>query len=73
VIATVSADFAVSAMLAGTAPSHLEQVTHSGALPDLGKFKINMYMTDARKGPVLQKLADLLRTAYQAPQMALTA
>ena len=73
VTATVSADFALLSMLSGTAPSYLEQVQHGGALPDLGIFNINLYMTDAPKGQVLNDLAGLLRTAYRAPQLALTA
>ena len=73
VTATVSADFALLSMLSGTAPSYLEQVQHGGALPDLGIFNINLYMTDAPKGQVLNDLAGLLRTAYRVPQLALTA
>lgn len=73
VTATVSADFALLSMLSGTAPPHLEQVQHGGALPDLGTFNINLYMTDAPKGQVLTDLAGLLRTAYQSPPLALTA
>ncbi|MEO0945030.1 MAG: LysR substrate-binding domain-containing protein, partial [Pseudomonadota bacterium] len=73
VTATVSADFALLSMLSGTAPSYLEQVQHGGALPDLGTFNINLYMTDVPKGQVLNDLAGLLRTAYGVPQLALTA
>lgn len=73
VTATTSADFAVLSMLAGTAPPQLEQVAHGGVLPDLGTFNINLFVTDAQKGQVLTDLADLVRQAYRAPQLALTA
>lgn len=72
VTATASADFAVLSMLAGTAPPQLEQIAHHGALPDLGSFNINLFVTDAPKGQVLSDLASLIRNAYQAPQLALT-
>lgn len=73
VTATVSADFAVLSMLDGTAPPQLERVAHGGTLPDLGTFKINMYVTDLAKGAVLQDLAELLRQSYRGPHLALTA
>ena len=72
VVATASADFAVLSMLAGTAPPQLEQVPHQGALPDLGTFNINLFVSDAPKGQVLDDLADLIRSAYRAPHLALT-
>ena len=71
--ATVSADFAVIAQLQGTAVPQLEPVQHGGALPDLGGFKINMYLTEAPRGEVLQALADMVRRSYMAPHLALTA
>ena len=51
--ATVSADIAIIAQLAGTAVPQLEPIAHHGALPDLGTFQINMYVSDAPKGEVL--------------------
>ncbi len=71
--ATVSADIAVIAQLQGTAMPQIEPIPHGGVLPDLGEFRVNMYMTDAPRGEVLQVLADLVRRAYMAPQLALTA
>lgn len=72
VTATASADFALLSMLDGTAPPQLAKVAHGGALPDLGRFNINMYVTDFAKGAVLDDLADLIRNAYRGPQLALT-
>lgn len=71
--ATVSADIAIIAQLQGTAVPQLEPVPHGGALPDLGSFRINMYVTEAPRGDVLHVLADLVRRSYMAPQLALTA
>lgn len=71
--ATVSADFAVIAQLQGTAVPQLEAVHHGGDLPDLSAFKINMYLTEAPRGEVLQVLADMVRRSYMAPHLALTA
>ena len=73
VTATASADFAVLSMLDGTSPPQLDRVPHNGTLPDLGSFKINMYARDAVQNEVQEDLISLIRQAYQAPQLALTA
>ena len=73
VTATVSADFAVLSMLDGTSPPQLERVPHNGSSPDLGSFKINLYAREGSQSEVQDDLIDLLRRAYQAPQLALTA
>lgn len=70
--ATVSADIAVIAQLAGSAAPQLEQVPHGGSMPDLGAFNINLYVTDAPKGAVLEDLAQLVRRSYQTTTLALT-
>lgn len=70
--ATVSADFAVIAQLSGAAAPQLEQVSHGGELPDLGSFSINLYVSDAPKGAVLDDLAHLVRRSYQGASLALT-
>ena len=71
--ATVSADIAVIAQLAGTAVPQVEQINHGGSLPDLGAFKINLYVSDTGKGDVLQLLARFLRRSFMTPSLALTA
>lgn len=71
--ATVSGDIAVNTQLAGSTIPQLEPIPHGGALPDLGTFCINMYVSDAPKGDVLGDLADLVRRSYMAPNLALTA
>ncbi len=70
--ATVTADLAVQAQLAGSAPQ-LQQVPHGGVLPDLGTRKINLYVAHPAKSEVLHDLANLVRRSYQAPTLALTA
>lgn len=70
--ATVTADLAIQALLAGTAP-HLLPVPQGAALPALGTRKINLYVAKAAKGEILAELADLVRRAYRAPALALTA
>ena len=70
--ATVSADIAIIAQLAGSAAPQLEQVPHAGALPDLVTFKINLYISDVPKGDVLDDLAELVRRSFKTPALALT-
>lgn len=71
--ATVAADLAVAAYLKGTAAEQMVPIAHNGALPDLGTRKINLYCSDVAANPTLSDLADLVRRAYHAPQLALTA
>lgn len=70
--ATVSADLAVAAYLKGTV-QQLAPIPHGGALPDLGTRKINLYSGDVAASPGLADLAELVRRAYRAPQLSLTA
>lgn len=70
--ATVSADLAVAAYLRGSA-QQLMPIAHGGALPDLGTRKINLYAGDATQNPGLGDLIALIRRAYTAPALALTA
>ncbi len=70
--ATVAADLAVAAYLKGTAAEQMVPIAHNGALPDLGTRKINLYCSDTASSPTLKDLADLIRRAYQVPQLALT-
>jgi DNA-binding transcriptional LysR family regulator len=62
--ATVSADMAVHAMMAGMHPPYLEAIEHGGALPELPTQHINLYVSDGAAGQVQDTLADLLRAAY---------
>ncbi len=63
--ATVSADLAVTAMIEGTANAHMEQIAHAGALPELKRQKINMYLGELAQGEVSMGMADLLRKHFR--------
>ena len=62
--ATVSADLAVSAMIAGTEPPQLSVVDHGGDLPELGTQKICMYRQDRGAGQVMERMAEMLRLGF---------
>lgn len=64
--ASVSADLAVHTVLAGSEAPYLERIAHGGALPDLARTKINLYVADPAHSPVVAVLADLIRRAYAA-------
>lgn len=70
--ATVSADLAIMAQLAGTAIGELTPIQHGGALPELGSNCINLYLNDAKRSEVVDALADLVRRSYQSTPLALT-
>mgnify|MGYP006274032655 CR=1 FL=1 len=62
--ATVSADLAVTTMLEGTEPAHLECIP-PGALPDLAVQKINLYRNPRSASPeIAHALCGLLRQGY---------
>ncbi|KNG92555.1 LysR family transcriptional regulator [Pseudaestuariivita atlantica] len=63
--ATVSADLAVTAALAGTEPPQLSPVPAGGGLPDLPEQSINMYVSETG-GAVVRALSDMIRSAYAA-------
>ena len=62
--ASVSADLAVHSMLAGSEPQHLERISHGGALPDLGRMNVNLYVAEPAHSPAVAELADLIRRAF---------
>lgn len=62
--ACVSADLAVYTVLAGSEPPYVEQVFHGGALPDLARQKVNIYVADPAHSPAVEALAALIRQAY---------
>lgn len=65
--ASVSADLAVHTALEGSEPPYLERIQHDGALPDLPSSRVNLYVSDVTRGPVTERLADLIRQAYRMP------
>lgn len=62
--ATIGADLAVCAVIAGTEPPHLVPIPHGGALPELPDTLINMYGAGQTQSVVVRALAELLRQAY---------
>lgn len=62
--ATVSADLAVHANIAGNSSPYLERIDHGGALPDLTDIMINMYTASRPEQPLAEKLASFVRDAY---------
>ena len=64
--ATLSADLAVHAMVAGSEPRHLARIAHGGALPELPSSMINMYMAAPGKGTMVEVLARTIAQAYRA-------
>lgn len=62
--ATVAADLAVHAQIETAAPPLLEVIDHCGALPRLVPIRINMYLADGPKRPLIERMASLVREAY---------
>lgn len=64
--ASVSADLAVHTVLAGSEPPYVERITHGGALPELKRMKVNLYVADPAHSATVTELAGLIRRAYAA-------
>lgn len=63
--AAMSADMAISALVAGNLPPQTAPIDHKGALPDPGETRIVLYMQRA-ENPDQAALRDMLRTAYRS-------
>ena len=72
-LAAVSADLAVHSQIEAAAPPHFEIIDHGGALPALVPIRINMYLADGPKRPLIERLAEVVRNAYRdhKPRLAL--
>lgn len=68
--AAMSADMAISALIAGNLPPQTAVIDHKGALPEPGETRIVLYMQRA-ENPDQAALRDMLRTAYQSGAGAL--
>lgn len=62
--ASVSADLAVNAVLAGSEPPYVERISHNGALPELARTLVNLYVAEPAHSPVIGVLADMIRKAF---------
>ena len=70
ILATVSADLAVTAILEGSAPRHLELVPSAANLPELGTQKINMYGGRTPRNELVEQLAIMVRNGFCASDAA---
>lgn len=68
--ASVSADFAVHAMIAANMPPYFEAVAHGGALPALPATKVAMYLGQGPKAPLIERLAEAVREAWGVTRAA---
>jgi DNA-binding transcriptional LysR family regulator len=62
--ATVAADLAISARLAGSLPDGTEPIAADNQLPPLGEMKLGIYRAQRRKDEAIDLLAAELRCAY---------
>lgn len=62
--ASVLADLAVHAALAGSELPHVEQIAHGGQLPELQRIKVNLYQAEPAHSPAVTLLAELIRRVY---------
>ena len=44
-------------VLAGSEPPYVERIAHHGALPELGRMKVNLYVADPVHSPAVEALA----------------
>jgi DNA-binding transcriptional LysR family regulator len=62
--ASVSADLAVNARLAGTQMDPLVPIDHGGALPELPVNNVNLYVAESCRGDAAEGLIHMIRQAY---------
>lgn len=62
--ASVGADLAVHARLAGTTMRPMVEIDHGGALPELPVYEVNLYAAESLKGQAAEALLGHLRMAY---------
>lgn len=65
--ASVTADLAINAQLAGVVPRNCEPVRHGGTLPPLPVYQINLYERNGPRKETAEMLADFVRQAYRVP------
>lgn len=63
--ASVSADLAVHALVEGAEPRYVERIPHGGALPDLARTRINLYVSRPSQSGAVEALASLVRTSFR--------
>lgn len=63
--ASISADLAVHACLAGSTPPHVEVIRHGGALPVLPSVNINMYVSEGPAAGIARTLGQIIEERYE--------
>ena len=71
--AAVSADLAITTALFGHAPPQLEYVPLDAGLPDLGKQRINLYTSKTGQSPIVEKLAEYIRSGFGSTRARMAA
>ena len=64
--ASLSADLAVHVLVEGAEPRDIQRVPHGGALPDLGRTQVNLYVAETGHGDAAGALARMIRQEYAA-------
>lgn len=64
--ASISADLAIHAVLEGAEGRNCTRVQDNGALPRLPMTMINMYVSNVTRGPLTNRLAELMRQGYMS-------
>ncbi len=62
--AAVSADLAVTTALFGHAPPQLSYIPPDSGLPELEMQCINLYTSNSKVSPIVEKLADFIRSGF---------
>lgn len=63
--ASVSADLAIHACIAGTEQSYVEVINHNGSLPTLPRYRINLYRAELAKGAPELAMVDFIRAGFR--------
>jgi DNA-binding transcriptional LysR family regulator len=63
--ASLLADLAIEARLAGRIPSELEEIDHGGVLPELPLFNVHLYTCPEIQSPLAAHLAEMIRNIYK--------
>lgn len=64
--ASLSADLAVHALVEGAEPREVHRIHHNGALPDLGRIQVNLYVAEPGRNDAAGALAVLIRQEFAA-------
>jgi hypothetical protein len=63
--ASLMADLAIEARLAGRISEELEEIDHAGVLPELPLFNVHVYTCPEIQSPLAAHLAEMIRDIYR--------